>query len=314
MEKETLFDVVSIGSATEDLFFFSKRFKVEDRDLFLPWAEKFLVEGMERRLGGGAFNASIAFSRLGLKTAFFGRVGKDRAGLAVKEFLEKEKVSSDLLAVDPSVKTATSALLSKNGERTIIMYRGENDNLLEAAPPWEKIFGSNWIFLSDLAGTNHDFLLETAKRAKEREVRLSYVPGQSGLELGTRGLAPVFKQADILTLNFSEAQLLLGKSWSIREMLAEFKKLGIGLPVITQDVEGSFAYDGEEFYHQEVTPKVSVADRTGAGDAFSATFTSGIILGKAVPEALLMAAKNASSVITQTGGTEGLLSVEELIP
>jgi ribokinase len=312
MERKTSFDVISIGSATEDLFFFSKRFKIEDRDLLLPWSDKFLVERMERRLGGGAFNAAVAFARLGLRTAFFGRVGKDRAGNAVEETLKKEGVSTDFLVVDSALKTATSALLSSNGERTIVMYRGENDNLLEANPPWDRLLDSQWVFLTDLAGTNHNFLVEISKRAKERDVILSYVPGQEELELGDEALADILANSRILTLNFAEAQRLLGTGKSIREMLTEFKQLGVTVPVITQDVEGSFAYDGREFYHQEITPRVSVVDRTGAGDAFAATFTAGIIIGRKVPEALLMAAKNASSVITQVGGTRGLLTTAEI--
>lgn len=320
-----MLDVICIGAATEDLFFFSDQFKVRGRDLLLPWKEKFTVEGLERRLGGGAFNASVAFSRLGLKAAFFGRVGNDRAGRTVKEFLEKEGVSTELLVVDSAVKTSTSALLSKAGERTIVMYRGRNDNLLEVNPPWRKIFGARWIFLAELAGTNHDFVFELVKRLEGKKIKLSYIPGQRELDLGREKLKSILVRADILICNQHEAGRLLvpqpvglrtpnltGFPRQVEEMLIAFKDLGVGIPAITSGSEGSVAYDGERVYQQGATPKVEVIDRTGAGDAFASTFTAGIVLGKPVPESLLMAVKNASSVITKIGGTEGLLSLLQL--
>jgi len=307
-----VFDVVCIGAATEDIFFFSDRFKVEDRNLLLPWKEKFTVEGLERRLGGGAFNASVAFSRLGLETAFFGRVGNDQAGRAVKVFLEKEGASTELLVIDPEVKTSTSALLSIGGERTIVMYRGENDNLLETNPPWDKLLKTKWLFLTDLAGTNNDLIFEIAERIEGKDIKLAYVPGQKELALGKEKLKPVLALTELLILNFHEAQAILGEGHSIKELLGEFRKLGVAVPVITRDIEGSFAYDGKEFHHQEATLEVEVVDRTGAGDAFSSTFTGGIILGRNIPQSLLLAAKNASSMITKIGGTGGLLTLDRL--
>lgn len=306
-------DITCIGAATEDIFFFSDDFKIEDRNLLLPWKEKFTVEGLERRLGGGAFNASVALSRLGLRAAFFGRVGDDPAGRLVREFLEKEGVSTEFLVTDPKVKTSTSALLSKKGERTIVMYRGENDNLLETNPPWEKLLGAKWIFLTDLAGTNNDLLFEIVKQIGDRDVKLAYVPGQKELELGKEKLRPVLARTEILICNHYEAGKILGEEKPLEETLRRFKELGVGTPVITLGKKGSAAYDGKRVYYQEATPKVEIVDATGAGDAFFSTFTAGIILGKTIPESLLLAAKNASSVITKVGGTDGLLTLEELV-
>jgi len=333
-------DVVCIGAATEDIFFFSDRFKIAKQQLLLPWGEKLTVGGLERRLGGGAFNASVAFSRLGLESALFGRVGNDRAGRSIKDFLEKEGVSTKFLVVDSGFKTSTSVLLSSSGERTIIMYRGTNDDLLETSPDWDQILNCRWVFLTDLAGTSDDLPFEVVRRVKKEKVRLAYVPGQREIALGKEALKPVLEAVDILVLNSYEAEMILNgnptgktphsltrrvkdpktrrvspvglRKRQIKEMLVEFKKLGVGVSVITSGPKGSDAYDGERFYHQEVTPKVGVVDRTGAGDAFSSTFTAGIILGKSVPESLLLAARNSSSVVTKIGGTDGLLMLSQL--
>jgi sugar/nucleoside kinase (ribokinase family) len=201
--------------------------------------------------------------------------------------------------------------LSSGGERTIVMCRGTSDNLLETNPNWEEILDCSWVFLSELAGTNHDFIFELVKNIKKRGIRLSYIPGQRELDLGIK-LGSILERADILVCNGYEAERILGRGGSPEKTLRAFKDLGVGIPVITLGPKGSFAYDGKEVYRQGADPKVKVIDRTGAGDAFSATFTGGIMLGRSVPESLSMAAKNASSVIAKVGGTDGLLSLPQL--
>ncbi len=53
-------------------------------------------------------------------------------------------------------------------------------------------------------------------------------------------------------------------------------------------------------------------DRTGAGDAFSSTFISALILGKDISEALMWAPINSMSVVQGVGAQEGLLTREKL--
>jgi sugar/nucleoside kinase (ribokinase family) len=54
-------------------------------------------------------------------------------------------------------------------------------------------------------------------------------------------------------------------------------------------------------------------NRTGAGDAFSSTFTSAIILGKSVDQALMWGPVNSMSVVQKTGARAGLLTVKEIL-
>ena len=61
--------------------------------------------------------------------------------------------------------------------------------------------------------------------------------------------------------------------------------------------------------YPDPNPPVS---RTGAGDAFASTFTSALILGKAVKEALQWAPVNSAYVVQQIGAQKGLLTREQL--
>jgi sugar/nucleoside kinase (ribokinase family) len=53
-------------------------------------------------------------------------------------------------------------------------------------------------------------------------------------------------------------------------------------------------------------------DRTGSGDAFSATLTAALALGLSLPEALAWGPVNSMSVVQYIGAREGLLSRAKL--
>ena len=53
-------------------------------------------------------------------------------------------------------------------------------------------------------------------------------------------------------------------------------------------------------------------DRTGAGDAFAATVTAALALGKTLPEALTWGPINSMSVVQSIGAQAGLLNQGKL--
>jgi fructokinase len=56
------------------------------------------------------------------------------------------------------------------------------------------------------------------------------------------------------------------------------------------------------------TPKVKVADTVGAGDSFTATYVTSILLGKTAAEAHELAVKVAAFVCTRNGAINPLPS------
>lgn len=82
---------------------------------------------------------------------------------------------------------------------------------------------------------------------------------------------------------------------------ALLSKYNLKMLILTCGVNGSYVFtpDGEVSY--QGTPKVEVADTVGAGDSFTATFVSSLILGKTVKEAHERAVKVSAFVCTQNG-------------
>lgn len=303
-----MYDVVTIGGATRDIFLISDDFLVQNGILQLVWGEKKVCQEIYFDIGGGSCNSAVGLARLGLHTAFWGKVGYDSGGEAVGKRLKEEGVSLQFLSVSDKSRTSTSAVLcSKNGEHTIVMYRGKNDDLLEDSPSWEELCQTQWFYLADVASQTEDLTWKIAQLAEEKGIKLCFVPGQHQLKLGVQGLERVLRTTEIFILNAFEAQTLLNeKKPEIPKMLKSFAQFGPKIVVITQDVNGAWGYDGREVYFEEA-PETKVVDTTGAGDAFSSAFLAAIIKGKDTEQALKWGSANAGSVISQFGAQTGLL-------
>src|SRR3989338_1492569 len=118
-----LYDIITIGTATRDIFLSSPLFKVV-RDpkhlqkLGFPTGEaqcfalgsKIEVADLTIANGGGALNSAITFSRQNLKVAAVIKLGNDQVGEEIIKELKKEKIAS--FAVKDSQKgSALSTIL-----------------------------------------------------------------------------------------------------------------------------------------------------------------------------------------------------------
>ena len=71
-------------------------------------------------------------------------------------------------------------------------------------------------------------------------------------------------------------------------------------------MKGAYACNGMHILHA-TPPKVKTINTTGAGDAFGAGFTSGIIKEDDMKYALQLGTLNASGVVQKMGAKNGLL-------
>src|SRR3989344_4869800 len=111
-----MFDIVSIGSATRDVFLGVDDFKrIKSPDfstgeaLCLPYASKLEIKKMVFTSGGGGTNAAITFARQGFKTACISVVGNDFNGEELLSGLAKEGVETKYFQKHDDDFTAYSA-------------------------------------------------------------------------------------------------------------------------------------------------------------------------------------------------------------
>ncbi|OHA80455.1 MAG: hypothetical protein A2675_04285 [Candidatus Yonathbacteria bacterium RIFCSPHIGHO2_01_FULL_51_10] len=310
------FDFIALGDIVTDAFIRITHASVH-RDQGDP-EEKLCVENGAKvpyesvkvvSAVGNSPNAAVASARLGLRTALVADLGDDDNGRECLAQLERQGVNTHFVTVHPGKKTNYHYVLWFRDDRTILIKHEEYPYKLP------DIGTPKWIYLSSMGENSVPYHHEIAAYlALHPEVKLAFQPGTFQIKLGTDVLRGIYDHTEVFFCNVEEARLILKGDTSPREELAKkISALGPKIAVVTDGPRGAFAYDGTDTWFMPPYPDPAPPfERTGAGDAFSSTFTAALALGKTVPEALRWAPINSMSVVQKVGAQEGLLSRENL--
>lgn len=314
---EKKFDIITIGSATRDIFIGLDEYRTMDvsefttgKGLCFPLASKLEIKKIVFTSGGGGTNAAVTFARQGLKTSCVGVVGNDFNSAEVLNELSGENIDVSYFQKHADDFTAYSVILvDKTGERTILSYKGEGQHFDVNKVPFDK-FETEWLFLDSLGG--HYDLLETAVSwAVKNNVKLATNPGGKELAHGLDKLRPLLKNFSVVIMNQEEASGLTGIDYKNEsEIFKAMDDIIGGIFVMTKGPEGVVVSDGKNMYKAGV-PDSPVVERTGAGDAFSSGFITEYIKSGDISKAIQFATANASSVVTQYGSKAGILKKDD---
>jgi ribokinase len=303
------FDVVCFGSAVVDVFIETN---MPEKKGFInyPVGDKILIKELRFDVGGGGTNTSVAFSRLGLKTGCICEFGKDDNGRRILELLQKEKVEFLGKIVDGENTGYSVILDSKGGERTILTYKGAND---EVSMLDIKKFKTEWLYFSSLLGLSFETQKKLAEAMKKKGVKVAFNP--SSYLIKTTDIKPILKITDILVLNKEEAQMLVEKDSKTsdkgreKDLLKALHNITKGIVVITDKDKLISCYDGIRKYSLIPHKNIKIVERTGAGDAFASGFVAGRIVGKSIQDCLELGLKESESVIRYLGAKNNLLKI-----
>lgn len=308
-----MFDVITIGSAFQDVYVFSKKFKVlKDSRVATGMVETFTfgtkieLDDILFEIGGGATNAASTLTKQGLSVGCLSRVGNDGAGTEVKKFLNSNKIGN-LLIIDKKNRTAHSVVfLGKNGERTLLVYRGAAHAFQTKEINLNKIKNTRWFYISSLAG-NLALLEKIVNFAKKNGIKVVLNPGR--LEIKNRKkLAKILKKVDILLLNRLEAIDLNKRAYNdLKGIINDVYRMCPNISLVTMGDQGLVYCQAGNFFRVKVKA-VKGVDTTGAGDAFGSGFLAGYLKYKGdVQKAIKLAANNSASVVKIIGAKHGLL-------
>ena len=293
------FDVVTFGSAVIDVFVDGD---IAEKKGFIsyPIGEKILLKNLKYDIGGGGTNTAVAFSRLGFKTGYIGKVGKDINGNEILHQLKKEKVKFLGKRTDKGMTGYSVILDSKSKDRTILTYKGVNNNIKEKDI---KKFKTKWLYFSSLLERSFQTQLKVAKKLCSRGAKLAFNP--SSYLIKEKNLSSILKLTSILVLNKEEAEMLSKKA-QIEEIIKRLHSFGPNIIVITDKNKNIVASDKNKIY--KLKPhRIKVIERTGAGDAFASGFTAGIIIGRSIQDALKLGLEESESVIRYFGAKNNLI-------
>ena len=266
-------------------------------------------EPFEEYFGGGGLNVSVTLSKLGDCVTYLGAVSKVNF-LDVSSYMKKYKIS--LIPTKLKKNQAKSIILTtKDKDRIIFTQRGDNDNLKWEDIPKRKLSPSVLYFTS-MAGKSLVTCIKLAKFIKKKFPRttLVYNPSSYIIKCHSTQVFELSSLCDVFIVNFEEA-LMLSKSKSLNSMLKNLQK-NTPCVIITKGSVGVYLYDGGKVYFQKSFP-TKVADSTGAGDCFGATFAHFYVRGYGAEKSLKLGCLNASSLISTKGAENGVLTFRQLL-
>ncbi|PRX65871.1 sugar/nucleoside kinase (ribokinase family) [Nonomuraea fuscirosea] len=303
MVSRTTFDLLVVGDANPDVIVSGSPRHPEfgQREQLVPAAG--LVLG-----GSGAITAYGA-ARLGLRTAFVGRVGDDPAGAFVLDALRAGGVDVSACVVDPAVPTAMTVALVDGDDRAILTAPGCLDRLGAAdVPPGlleraAHVHVSSY-FLQPLLAAGLGGLFGLA-RAAGASTSLDTNDDPAGRWAGLEDVLPV---TDVLLPNEAEALSIAGAT-TLEQAVKELAARGT-LPVVKRGGRGALALaDGELV--EAPAPPVTVVDAVGAGDSFNAGLLAALLRGRPLRQAMTVAVACGTLSTRAAGGTAAQPTWEE---
>ena len=226
--------------------------------------------------GGGPFNTARALARLGVPTAFLGRLSEDRFGRELSELLAADGASLELTSFGPEPTTVAVADVDSHGfaEYQFLVKGTSAPNLTTDMVPAKLNRDVNALHLGTL-GLVLEPMASTLVELVRREHNGRLVMLDPNIRIGLaddeeyrQRLAAVMVESTIVKASDTDlAWLFPGRGYesAAREMISQ----GVPLVVVTLGADGAYGAYGDLLVHVDAPP-VEVVDTIGSGDAFGA--------------------------------------------
>jgi fructokinase len=258
-----------------------------------------------KEIGGAPLNVAFHLKKLGVKTEFITRVGEDKMGSQILEFLNKVNFDNSLIQIDKKFNT---------GEVNISLDKSKSANYIIKYPcAWDKIEMSDHYIK---VVKNSDFfvfgsLISRDKISRETLLKLIDHANFKIFDVNIRDpyydfelISFLMQKSNMIKFNEEELERIskdLGViSNSIENKIIEISKMtSTELICLTLGEKGVVFYDSKFHYQDAINTKV--LNTVGAGDSFLAMLIEGIISNKK-PELFLKRAAALSSFVCSKYG------------
>lgn len=228
--------------------------------------------------GGAPCNVLAILNKLGRKTAFVGKVGKDQFGVVLRKLLDDMGIGTSHLITDPEANTTLAFVhTGPGGERDFSFYRNPGADMMLTADEIDVDFiqSARAFHFGSLSMTHSGVRAATRKAvdaAKDGGLLVSFDPNLrpplwKHLEDAAEQIRYGLSECDMVKIADNEIEFLTGKTdldAGARELIEEYQ---IPLMFLTMGREGSCAYYQGEMVRQKGFSVPSI-ENTGAGDTF----------------------------------------------
>jgi len=288
--------IVVIGAAFVDI-------KGFPQDMYIPKGRN--VGRIEYIHGGVARNVVEDIANVELRPTYLGIVDDTPFGQDVLIKLQKHKVNTDYVLVQPDGMGTWLAVFDNNGD--VAGSISKRPDMMPLVPllkeRGDEIFSKARSVVIEV-DLDKEIVKEVITLAQKHHVKLFGLVSNMSIAAERRDFLQKF---DCFICNQQEAGLLFLEDYStsspeqLSEILSE-KVIRAKIPsmVVTMGQHGAVYADCNGMKGICPARKVHVKDTTGAGDAFCAGVSIGLTYGKALPEAIDIGSQLAASVITSS--------------
>jgi ribokinase len=291
-----------------------KKKRVDGKDyLLVPYSSKTEIEKLEIEVGGSAHNVTVGLSKLGNRVKFLGAVGNDQNGNKILFNFKKNNVDvRGLKIIENEMTGISTVIITSDGEKTLLTYRGTND-MLNPSDIKEKIIEeiNTFIFTSVLSKSCILSLEKVINVVKKNNGIVVANPSISMVRHRKKELLNLIKKSDIAIMNKEEI-CEFTNSKNEKQALDRMKKFNVPYCIVTLGKDGVIGKDETKFY-KEKSFNVKPLDTTGAGDSFTVGFLHWFTKTKSFDESLRFGNATASLNIQSIGAAKNLPSEKDII-
>ena len=274
---------------------------------------------MEANPGGAPCNVLAMLERLGKKTAFIGKVGKDMFGNQLKAAVEEVGIDTRNLIMDENVHTTLAFVHTyPDGDRDFSFYRDPGaDMMLTKDEVQKELIENSRIFHFGTLSSTHEGVREATRHAielaKEAGCIITFDPNLrpplwKSLDDARKEIEYGMTKCDVLKISDNEVEFLFGTTDYDKGAAMIREKYNIPLVLITMGKDGSRAYYKDLRVEAAPFLQENTIETTGAGDTFCASTLNYVLehglenLTEEDLEKLLTFANAGASLITTRKG------------
>lgn len=280
--------------------------------------------------GGAPCNVLALLNKMGKKTAFIGKVGKDQFGALLRDTITEAGIDASNLMVDENVNTTLAFVHTfPDGDREFSFYRNPGaDMMLTADEVNPEVVKDTKVFHFGTLSMTHEGVREATKKAvetaKANGCLVSFDPNLrpplwSSLDLAKEQMEYGFGKCDILKISDNEIQFVSGKE-DYDEGIAYLQETyNIPLILLTMGKDGSRAYY-KGMRVERPGFSVKAIETTGAGDTFCGSSLNYLVdhdfenlTEEQLGEMLTFANVAAALVTTKKGAIKAMPVKEEVL-
>lgn len=277
-------------------------------DAFAEVDQETEVSNLQFLPGGSAANVAVGLSRLGEEVYFLGAVGQHAYTSFLLDSMEKVRLDH-IQIVDDVSSGMVMVLVDQEGLRTMYTYPGANVQYEVNRIPEDFCQELDFLHLSSphLSIANQLF----AWKERNPRLRISFDPSSLLTKKGLKPLEPLLSRTDILFVNRSELQDLVGDQ-ELEDALQDLHQRGAKEIFVKMGGEGalySSAVSAADSARTSIflpSLPVKAVDSTGSGDAFAVGVLYGFLRGWEKEKILRAGITLGARVVQQVGARTGL--------